>query len=808
MAERGSEARKELEDNLSIISDSRSLSSAQKENKAVDFAWLLAGIACPLTFLATTSSGDFRVEVAPVLVYVLAILALDILVSFSSSYAASQRVTPAIVLALLLTPGLPLTYAVAVDLLAVISIAAIFSDKKQIVAQVGKACLPATLTAFYLRSQVADDLNSQLIACQVFLVLSLITHTSRPPFRADIFVVISYPAVALLLRNLTGLGFVYLVIALPLLFLLTTVETGNLKRYFSLKKELADSKLAIRKSKRAQRQTELESRHKGELLLRKEQQLTLLNGLGSKMEEAEAAEDLGYFLLKEASRLAGASISILVFFDLGSQKVVRVLSHFSKELWGLAEGDLLPSGLGRIGIYDNAPWPAPLWRGQNSFLTCRIGQEGLLILAQPEKNAFPEFLDDFFTAVGRQAGSAVLALRRLVEVRAIARREAQEKENVALEKEKVAEQNRNLRFLIDSFEGLAAEALSSDQELYSKAARALARITRAERLFFRAGPLESYPRSPNGIKFEDKQWASFIYLPGEGVSGSLLCLSQEPNAFKQGDIEWCSLLQDFLDKTVENNGLHLELKQSYDKLKRSQQEVVLSSQWAAAGRLAANAAHELNTPLGAVRIAAEHIGMYLKKGGKVEPALESMASLMNSVDKCRRVTDRLLLTSRPADQGSASFDPVVQDLSLVIKDAVVSMSTYIRAVKVKLVMPDPLPPLRAKIVMQDLYWALVNLLRNSIDAINDAKQAEKIIAIGLKEGTEFIEIAVRDSGTGLAPEAKAHLFEPFFTTKKIGQGNGLGLSMSRSNLRRWGGDLEYRERQDGGATFVVKLPRG
>lgn len=792
--------------------DLRTQQALDKRQQNLALLWLVVGFACPFLFLLTVPPAPLEISLVPLTIYLLSVLGLDLFVGASSALVTSQRVTPAVVLALLLTPGIPAALALVVDMVGAISVASTARIGYAVLGQAGRSLIPATVTAFYLHTRATLDAETYFFACWVFVVISLLTRTERPPFRCDVFLLISYPAVALLLRYLIELSLTYVLLAVPLLFLLTTVETGTLQRYFQLKKKLDQSQTEIRESRKAQRQTELESRRKGLMLLRKEQQLELLNGLGRQMDAAGAAEDLAHFLVKESVRLTGAE-SIMLLFGDGQSAITKILSPSPPNQWGLKEGERVP----RLSpaISGKEPWFAPMWRGKGSFLTCKLGHDGWLVMAKEEKDAFPSFLADFFSAVGRHAGSAILALRRLNEVRAIALREAQEKQNVAAEKEKVAfekervaEQNRNLRLLLEGFEALAEGTLASDQELLHQATAAVARMTGADRVIFNAPPLEQYARDADGLVYQGSKWPGHLFCPGSGFSGNLLCLSRLPNVFNAGQLEWCTLLQDFLDKTMENSNLHRELQTSYAQLQRSQQEIVVSSQWAAAGRLAANAAHELNTPLGAVRIAAEHISLYLKHGGKVEPALESMESLMNSVEKCRRVTDRLLLTSRPVDQGAMPLKPQVEEISGILREVAASVQPYLRMSKVQLVLPEPLPRYQGFLVMQDLYWALVNLLKNSIDAINDANPAEKKITIDLEQSVQDdqVRITVRDTGPGVPDEVKPRLFEPFFTTKKLGHGNGLGLSMSRTNLRRWEGDLEFQDTGDGGATFVVKVP--
>lgn len=671
---------------------------ARPTSPPLAIVWLTIGIVCPLLFLVLAPVAELKISAGPLVIYLVCVLGLDLFVGASSGLVTAQRITPAVVLGLLLTPGIPSSIALVVDLIGVATVAATSRFSYDLLAQVGRALIPASATATYLYSKTEIDSGVIFFACEIFILAALLTRSNRPPFRTDIFLIISYPAVALLLSHLTQASLAYVLLAVPLLFLLTTVETNTLGRYLQLRKKLVQSQTEIQQSRLAQKQTEIESRRKGVLLSRKEQQLSLLNGLGRQLDAAQAAEDLGTFLLKESLRLTGADSAVLLLNNPTAEFITQLLSFPAGSQVGLKEGQKIPP-LRPSLISSQPPWPAPIWNKKQSYLTTSVGGCGFLILAKNETEAFPDFLKEFFSAVGRHAGSSMLALHRLNEVRAIAQREAQEKRNVAAEKEKVAEQKQHLE------------------------------------------------------------------------------------------------------------KLHSQLQHSYTQLQRTQQEIVLSSQWAAAGRLAANAAHELNTPLGAVRIAAEHILLYLQYGGDPEPAKESMVSLLNSVDKCRRVTDRLLLTSRPVDQGAQPLKAKIEKLEPIITDAIASVSPYLRVTKVKLDSPKPLPDYQGFVVYQDLYWAIVNILKNGIDAVVEANPEEKQLTLTLEKTQEHIVIIIKDNGTGVPLHVQSRLFEPFYTTKKLGQGNGLGLSMSQTNLRRWHGDIFYQDRPEGGSIFIMKVPR-
>ena len=68
-------------------------------------------------------------------------------------------------------------------------------------------------------------------------------------------------------------------------------------------------------------------------------------------------------------------------------------------------------------------------------------------------------------------------------------------------------------------------------------------------------------------------------------------------------------------------------------------------------------------------------------------------------------------------------------------------------------------------------------------------------------------LAIGDSGPGLSAEALNHLFEPFFTTKPSGEGLGLGLTISRTIAESYGGTLQAQNRSEGGAEFLLTLPK-
>ncbi len=99
---------------------------------------------------------------------------------------------------------------------------------------------------------------------------------------------------------------------------------------------------------------------------------------------------------------------------------------------------------------------------------------------------------------------------------------------------------------------------------------------------------------------------------------------------------------------------------------------------------------------------------------------------------------------------------------------------------------------------------LINLLRNALDAVDNADQKNVSLLLECEAGEAVIRI--RDSGPGIPAQVALHLFEPFFTTKPSGKGLGLGLAISSSIVQAMNGRLAANNHNDGGAEFVLRIP--
>jgi two-component system NtrC family sensor kinase len=104
-----------------------------------------------------------------------------------------------------------------------------------------------------------------------------------------------------------------------------------------------------------------------------------------------------------------------------------------------------------------------------------------------------------------------------------------------------------------------------------------------------------------------------------------------------------------------------------------------------------------------------------------------------------------------------------------------------------------------------LNQALMNLIANAIDAIDEVAHAGKLVIVGGAEGSVYV-LRITDNGPGVAEEVRDRVFDPFFTTKDVGKGTGLGLSITYSIIRKHGGTLELLPAPGGGTIAEIKLP--
>ncbi|AKF06117.1 sensor histidine kinase [Sandaracinus amylolyticus] len=210
---------------------------------------------------------------------------------------------------------------------------------------------------------------------------------------------------------------------------------------------------------------------------------------------------------------------------------------------------------------------------------------------------------------------------------------------------------------------------------------------------------------------------------------------------------------------------------------------------------AADVAHEFKSPLTSIRGAAELLG----EGASDDPETRErfLRNIQLDADRLDRLVSRLLELSRI----EASREPM-GDVDLAALITRVVERTQSPDPRVEVHAPATLPPLRGR--ENDLERALLNLVENAIRFSPPGRP----VSITIELARDAIHLAVRDHGSGVAPEHRARIFERFFTTDAERNGTGLGLSIVKSVAEAHGGRVRLDEHTTPGARFVITLPLG
>ena len=226
------------------------------------------------------------------------------------------------------------------------------------------------------------------------------------------------------------------------------------------------------------------------------------------------------------------------------------------------------------------------------------------------------------------------------------------------------------------------------------------------------------------------------------------------------------------------------------------------------GKLASGLAHELGTPLNVVAGRAKLIASREVEGQEV---LDSARIVAEQADRMTALIRQLLDFARPRALQKAPVNVV--RLAERVCDLV---ATIARKANVTLVKPTATEELRVEADDSQLVQVLANLVVNAIHATPEGGEVELTTrsvtetapAYVDSAATSWMAIAVRDTGSGMDDATRHRIFEPFFTTKEVGDGTGLGLSVSWGIVREHGGWIDVQTAVDQGSTFTVYLPLG
>ncbi|HYN09350.1 MAG TPA: HAMP domain-containing sensor histidine kinase [Vicinamibacterales bacterium] len=240
-----------------------------------------------------------------------------------------------------------------------------------------------------------------------------------------------------------------------------------------------------------------------------------------------------------------------------------------------------------------------------------------------------------------------------------------------------------------------------------------------------------------------------------------------------------------------------EERRMREEVELLQQQIIRQERLAAIGVLLSGITHELNNPLQAISGFSEVLqrDKELKAGVRADLALIQKESMRASA-----IIRNLSRFSR--QQGST---PTTVHLSDVIDSVVELRQRRLQELNISLAVEDKAgQPVTA--VFTELQQVVLNFVINAEQAVGLRAASDRRIAIRTRDAPAGIRLEVEDSGPGVPPEHESKLFQPFFTTKPIGEGTGLGLSVSYGIIKHSHGTIGYARSDGGGAVFYFELP--
>ena len=320
-------------------------------------------------------------------------------------------------------------------------------------------------------------------------------------------------------------------------------------------------------------------------------------------------------------------------------------------------------------------------------------------------------------------------------------------------------------------------------------------------------------------------------LRGKEIVGMLVVRRRTPGAFPQNTID---LIRTFAAQSavaIENARLFQNVEASLEDLRTAQDRLVQTEKLASLGQLTAGIAHEIKNPLNFVNnfsaVSVELIdelrealgGVHLD--GKLRAEISEIAdTLQGNLDKVVQhgkradaIVKNMLLHSR---QGSGEHRPV--DINTLVEESLNLAYHGARAEKqgFNITLERSFDPAagEADLFPQEITRVLLNLISNGFYAATKRKveanggDYEPTLAATTRNLGDWVEIRIRDNGTGIPPEVKEKLFNPFFTTKPAGEGTGLGLSISHDIIvKQHGGSIEVDTQPGVFTEFRIVLPR-
>ena len=269
-------------------------------------------------------------------------------------------------------------------------------------------------------------------------------------------------------------------------------------------------------------------------------------------------------------------------------------------------------------------------------------------------------------------------------------------------------------------------------------------------------------------------------------------IGQLANSFNQMTVALQKATENYLSCT---RTLEKKVEEKTDELEKTQDYLIQSEKLASLGKLAAGIAHEINNPLTSILINSYLISEMLENDVAFG---ENIKLIIDETNRCSKIVKGLLEFSRqsPPEKEFANINEVIEKTLLLFESQVLANN-----VRVEKKLNENLPVIL--IDVNKIEQVLTNLILNALDAMPGG--GILVISSQMSVDNQFVEVKIRDTGSGIPKEYVSQIFDPFFTTKGI-KGTGLGLSVSYGIVQQHDGTINVQSEVGKGTTIVISLP--
>jgi signal transduction histidine kinase len=234
---------------------------------------------------------------------------------------------------------------------------------------------------------------------------------------------------------------------------------------------------------------------------------------------------------------------------------------------------------------------------------------------------------------------------------------------------------------------------------------------------------------------------------------------------------------------------------------RIEEQLYQTEKLASLGTLSAGVAHEINNPLGVILGFTEILLDRIPPDSKEH---ELLKTIERQGLNAKRIVEKLMTYARqPSKQ--EEFTDLNKDIESVT--SLLQNNLFTNKIELELRLARELPRVHGD--SGELQQVFINLVNNAVAAMPEGGKLSVITRIN--PYNQMVEAIFADTGTGIPKEIADRIFDPFFTTKKVGEGTGLGLSVSYAIVNKSGGNIRFETRLqeasggNQGTTFFVAL---